>query len=280
MMLLKPCNGYVTSFFGMRYHPVFKQNRLHTGVDYGSHPNDDIYAVADGIVRSSTYEKAGFGHYIIIDHVINGQHISTVYAHLANRKVLAGQRVKRGQVIGLKGNTGTSTAKHLHFEVHVGGWAYANGNKPNAVNPLLYVVDPDIKALQANLRKIGIIVDVDGLYGKDTQEAIGTFQLQNGLTVDKYVGKATFDMLADKMASLKKEETTQQLDKVIDNISEAYIPSSSSLISATQNVLEQMGKSANQPISDEWIEKLNQRKLTTDEAIGLLFVAINRGKLN
>jgi len=115
----------VTSGFGMRYHPIFKTLRQHTGVDITAPRGTPVYATADGVVLNrQTY--SGYGISVVIDH---GYSYETLYAHLSKKTVRAGQRVKRGELIGYVGTTGISIGPHLHYEV------FKNGKH---VNPVYY----------------------------------------------------------------------------------------------------------------------------------------------
>ncbi|MGB9808807.1 MAG: M23 family metallopeptidase, partial [Caldanaerobacter sp.] len=105
----------VTSPFGMRYHPVLKTYRMHTGIDIAANTGDEIVAAADGIVRAAGY-YGGYGNTVIIDH---SDGVSTLYAHYSMVLVKAGEVVKQGQKIALVGSTGISTGPHLHFEVRL-----------------------------------------------------------------------------------------------------------------------------------------------------------------
>lgn len=113
----RPCNGRLTSGFGMRFHPILKRNRMHTGVDFGAGHGSAIYAAADGIVISASYSR-GYGNMVMVDH---GGGISTLYGHCSGMSVRSGQKVKRGQRIASVGSTGLSTGPHLHFEVRRNG---------------------------------------------------------------------------------------------------------------------------------------------------------------
>ncbi|BDV31281.1 M23 family metallopeptidase [Microbacterium terricola] len=95
----------------------------HMGVDMLIGQGTPIYAAAAGVVRVSQESFGGYGVAVTIDHVINGVKVSTLYGHMTygSRQVSSGQTVKVGQVIGLVGSTGRSTANHLHFEVMVNG---------------------------------------------------------------------------------------------------------------------------------------------------------------
>lgn len=102
-------NTKITDVFG--YRP--RRRRTHNGIDVKVQKGDTIYAAFDGKVRITSYQRRGYGHYIVIRHN-NG--IETVYAHLSKKLVVQDQVVKSGQPIGLGGNTGRSTGSHLHFE--------------------------------------------------------------------------------------------------------------------------------------------------------------------
>lgn len=98
----------------------------HEGADMLADAGTPIYAATAGVVRVSSESYYGYGVGVVIDGVVGGQSVSTVYGHMTNgtRQVSAGQTVQAGQLIGLVGSTGRSTANHLHFEVHVGGSLY------------------------------------------------------------------------------------------------------------------------------------------------------------
>jgi murein DD-endopeptidase MepM/ murein hydrolase activator NlpD len=109
----------VTSRFGYRIHPVTHKKKFHRGIDLRAHRKTPVYATADGVVsyvRSTNI--GGFGRVIKIEHNFGFQ---TVYAHLYKTKVKAGDIVRKNQEIGLSGNSGRSTAPHLHYEIKYGG---------------------------------------------------------------------------------------------------------------------------------------------------------------
>ncbi|MFT4297133.1 MAG: M23 family metallopeptidase, partial [Micropruina sp.] len=117
-VLLNPVGGRITSPFGRRFHPIFHEWRLHAGVDLHASCGTPIRAAADGVVRSVSYDSSG-GHRLVIGHAGG---LTTHYLHAMKRyQVRAGQKVKRGQVVGLVGSTGWSTACHLHFGTKVNG---------------------------------------------------------------------------------------------------------------------------------------------------------------
>lgn len=105
------------SGFGFRVHPILKTVRFHNGMDFTAPTGTDIYATGDGKVTDVGY-SGGFGNRVVIDHGFGYQ---TIYAHMHSFKAKVGDEVKRGQIIGTVGNTGLSTAPHLHYEVHKNG---------------------------------------------------------------------------------------------------------------------------------------------------------------
>lgn len=107
----------------------------HMGIDMLAGGGNPIYAAADGVVRVSQESYGGYGVAVTIDSVVGGQRITTLYGHMiyGSRTVGVGQTVQAGQVIGLVGSTGRSTANHLHFEVYLNGsnidpWAWLQAN--------------------------------------------------------------------------------------------------------------------------------------------------------
>lgn len=107
---------HVTSGFGYRIHPIFRTKKLHNGIDFKTNIGTPIKSTADGFVtRVVAGDKGGYGKLVVIRHSYG---FDTAYAHLSSINVKAGQRVKRGQVIALSGNSGRSTGPHLHYEVH------------------------------------------------------------------------------------------------------------------------------------------------------------------
>ena len=110
----------VSSYFGMRIHPVYKKKQMHWGIDFPLPIGTPIRAAADGIVQKTLQEgkKSSYGKHIQIGH----DHVySSLYAHLSKVYVTEGQMIQRGDTIGLSGNTGVTTGPHLHFEVFKNG---------------------------------------------------------------------------------------------------------------------------------------------------------------
>lgn len=115
----------VASGYGMRVHPILKIPMMHTGMDFTAPTGTDIYATGDGYIEDVIEQQGGYGRHIIINH---GYGYQTLYAHMSRVSVRRGQKVKRGDIIGYVGNTGRSTAPHLHYEV------IKDGVKINPIN--------------------------------------------------------------------------------------------------------------------------------------------------
>lgn len=109
--------GVLSSDYGMRVHPVLKVKRHHDGLDFSAPRGTPVYATADGEVRFASW-NGGYGKMVIINHKYG---FETCYGHLNKFVVRSGQIVKRGDKIGEVGNTGLTTASHLHYEVHYRG---------------------------------------------------------------------------------------------------------------------------------------------------------------
>ncbi|HOJ92915.1 MAG TPA: peptidoglycan DD-metalloendopeptidase family protein [Dictyoglomaceae bacterium] len=121
-----PTLGFISSGFGWRFHPIFKKKAFHSGVDIVAIWGSPVYATADGFVAYVGWES-GYGKVVKINH---GRGIVTYYAHLSSYSVKTGQYVKKGQLIGHVGSTGTSIGPHLHYEVRRNG---------SPVNPNAYL---------------------------------------------------------------------------------------------------------------------------------------------
>jgi murein DD-endopeptidase MepM/ murein hydrolase activator NlpD len=106
----------LASGFGMRIHPVYKVKKMHAGIDFAAVIGTPIYATADGVVDVVQVSFSGYGKMVELDH---GFGYRTRYAHMHGFAVHQGQRVKRGELIGYVGDTGLSTAPHLHYEVMI-----------------------------------------------------------------------------------------------------------------------------------------------------------------
>ncbi len=118
--LSAPSDGWISSQFGMRYHPILHYWRLHAGRDYAANCNTPIRAAAPGAIISAGW-GGGYGNRIMVDHgIVNGVSLVTTYNHMT-RFARTGGHVSRGEVIGYVGTTGSSTGCHLHFETYDNG---------------------------------------------------------------------------------------------------------------------------------------------------------------
>ena len=125
---IKPVDGWITSKFGRRVSPFTGRKEFHSGLDIANKPGNKIVATADGRATFAG-RKMYIGNMIILDH---GYGRITKYGHLQKVLISKGQKVKRGDVIGLLGNTGRSTGPHLHYEVQVNG---------APVDPMKYILN-------------------------------------------------------------------------------------------------------------------------------------------
>lgn len=115
----KPLDGRMSSGFGMRRHPVFGLFKNHAGTDFAAPRGTPIHATADGTIKAME-RQSGYGNIVEVRHEGN---ITTAYGHMSafNDALKPGDRVKRGDVIGYVGSTGTSTGNHVHYEFRVNG---------------------------------------------------------------------------------------------------------------------------------------------------------------
>jgi len=122
----RPINTKISSRYGRRIDPLNSKKAFHAGIDFKGRTGDKVRATGNAVVRLSSYSK-GLGNHIILNH---GNGYETLYAHLSKRLVKSGDKVVRGQNIGLVGNTGRSTGSHLHYEVHF---------RTKTVNPMKFM---------------------------------------------------------------------------------------------------------------------------------------------
>ncbi len=108
----------LTASFGQRIQPYYKVLTMHNGVDYTVPEGTRVFATADGTVKTATSRPSTTGNTIVIDH---GNGYETHYNHLSRMSVKQGQRVRRGDIIALTGDTGLSLMPHLHYEIHYEG---------------------------------------------------------------------------------------------------------------------------------------------------------------
>jgi murein DD-endopeptidase MepM/ murein hydrolase activator NlpD len=121
-----PVRGGITAGFGQRMDPFTGEGAFHTGIDIAAPVGTPIRAAADGILFHAGPDSS-YGNEALIDH---GYGLTTKYGHLSSLKVVVGEEVSRGQIIGTVGMTGRTTGPHLHYEVLVGG---------TPVNPMNYL---------------------------------------------------------------------------------------------------------------------------------------------
>ncbi|MBU3662609.1 MAG: M23 family metallopeptidase [Bacteroidetes bacterium] len=115
----------MASGYGYRIHPIFKTHKFHSGIDFTAPKGTPIYATGNGTVTTAENGN-GYGNHIVINH---GYGYSSLYAHMSKMVCKPGKKVKRGELIGYVGSTGTSTAPHVHYEVIKG---------ERKVNPINY----------------------------------------------------------------------------------------------------------------------------------------------
>lgn len=123
---IRPTAGRLTSPFGYRIHPIWKDRRFHNGIDLAAPQGTPVFAAKDGVVINSSYLNS-YGNLVIINH---GDGYTSYYAHLSRFNCNVGDVVRQGQKIGEMGNTGDSTGPHLHFEIR-------KDKEPQ--NPLKYI---------------------------------------------------------------------------------------------------------------------------------------------
>jgi len=116
----------ISDYYGWRKDPFTGKRKQHKGLDFSGPKGKNIYSTGDGVVVDVRYTRFGYGKVVTIDH---GFGFKTKYAHLHKWLVKKGQKVKRGDAIGLMGSTGRSTGPHLHYEVI---------HKGKKLNPLNY----------------------------------------------------------------------------------------------------------------------------------------------
>ncbi|UJF19722.1 M23 family metallopeptidase [Vibrio sp. SS-MA-C1-2] len=126
-----PKGSVVTSGYGKREHPVLGEEKFHKGLDYRCKVGDEVKAVADGVVTTVNYQRGGYGRTVKLGHSFG---FTSVYAHLNKALVKRGQFIKKGDVIAQCGNTGRSTASHLHLEFR---W------NNRAIDPVPYILVED-----------------------------------------------------------------------------------------------------------------------------------------
>ena len=144
---MNPFEGYrVTSPYGWRIHPVYKERRFHTGIDLVKSHKAPILAFTDGSVIFAGFAKdgtglGGMGNVVCVVDKYGHNH---VYAHLDSVSVKVGDKVKKGQEVGKQGNTGISTGSHLHYEVRKKSspsYGYNSNREAQCFEPTQYLID-------------------------------------------------------------------------------------------------------------------------------------------
>lgn len=121
-----PVDGRLRGYFGRRTDPFSGEGAFHHGVDILAPVGTAVRATADGVVRVAEH-MSGYGRIVVIDH---GNGLHTYYAHLSRFSVVAGQEIRRGELVGNVGTSGRVTAPHLHYEVRRHG---------NSINPYSFL---------------------------------------------------------------------------------------------------------------------------------------------
>jgi murein DD-endopeptidase MepM/ murein hydrolase activator NlpD len=124
----------LSSGYGYRIDPVYHVRKMHAGIDFTAPTGSPIHCSGDGVVEKIGYNTGGYGNEIVVNH---GFGYKSHYAHLNNFNTAVGRKVKRGETIGFVGNTGKSTAPHLHYEI------IKNGNKIDPINFFFNDITPE-----------------------------------------------------------------------------------------------------------------------------------------
>lgn len=144
---------YVTSGYGYRIHPITRRRTFHYGIDYRGSTGTPVYAIADGVVKASTY-SGGAGNMVVITHA-NGY--ESHYYHLHRRLVRVGQRIRGRQQIGTVGSTGRSTGPHLHLGLkHNGRWVNPSNMRMIATAKL---EGNKFKQFQEQIKEIELMIE-------------------------------------------------------------------------------------------------------------------------
>jgi murein DD-endopeptidase MepM/ murein hydrolase activator NlpD len=125
---------HIPGGYGWRTDPIYKTGEFHPGLDFTANTGTEIFATGDGVVERADNMDQGYGNHVIINHGFGYQ---TLYGHMTRYVVRAGQKVKRGELIGYVGSTGRSTGPHVHYEV------IRNGEKVNPINYFFNDLSPE-----------------------------------------------------------------------------------------------------------------------------------------
>ncbi|MBN6778580.1 M23 family metallopeptidase [Pseudoclavibacter alba] len=187
----------MTDMYGVRNNPTGGGYDFHTGVDFTPGAGTPIAAIADGrVAHVQKVDQGGYGYYVVIEHVIDGQTIFSTYGHMVqdSSPLKVGDKVHVGDLVGLVGTTGRSTGEHLHFEIGIGtqqnhtdpmAWLKAHNN-PNTVvsevtNPVGYDAGTQVVTVTPN--QVSDVASQGGSSSYD-QSYDGSYQEQssNGAT--------------------------------------------------------------------------------------------------
>lgn len=208
-------NPKITSGYGKRVHPIYKDIRMHNGIDLVSKNKDkNLYAFADGYVQKVVTGKdkatTGYGNYIWVRYP--SYDLSLIYAHCEKVYLKKGDKVTKGTIVAKMGRTGAATGVHLHLGMtRIGKNAWLNPTeysiKDDSKFNLTRLLQPgckgdDVKELQKELKKLGYDLGaygpkkdgIDGIFGNKnskTSSAVKKYQKSRKLKVDTKVGKDT-----------------------------------------------------------------------------------------
>ena len=133
---------HIPGGYGWRTDPIYKTGEFHPGLDFTANTGTEIFATGDGVIERADNMEQGYGNHVVINHGFGYQ---TLYGHMTRFVVHAGQKVKRGELIGYVGSTGRSTGPHVHYEV------IKNGEKVNPINYFFNDLTPEQYATMTEL---------------------------------------------------------------------------------------------------------------------------------
>ena len=134
---IMPCEGRISSPYGWRIHPIYKQRIHHNGIDISVPIGTPVKAIADGIVVESR-RADGYGYFVVLEHKINGKIYTSEYGHILRPKIEKGTIVKQGDVIAKSGNEGHSNGPHLHLTIRIGQYQGKSDDPAKFINDLRY----------------------------------------------------------------------------------------------------------------------------------------------
>lgn len=215
---MNPFEGWrITSPYGMRIHPIYKDRRMHRGIDLVKHHRYPIPAFIDGIVihAKNGVSGSGYGNYGLTVALKDKHGYTHVYAHLDEIAVKVGKTITAGAIVGLQGNTGQSAGSHLHYEVREKGFG-------TDVEPAQYLINYFKKEVSVELEQMKKdIVELKKQLTKEPakpwQHAIMNEAEQAGI-IDK--GKHLADEQAQKWFVV---ELIRKLSKRIDELEEKLL---------------------------------------------------------